>query len=737
MVGDINFNMISETMGQTYQRKIMNEHSSVCDLFSATDNIVLKLTSNRNSFMLTSNWGEAGSRPCYEPNRNTPEPSITYVKLKDVFNSNQERLDMQAKEAYKKRNRVHLKIYYNDEVNEFKVSRDVTLKEMAKQAVDEFKIENVEDGCYRLREYQSYYNTEGRTFPDDTKTLEELRFFGSKSLLLEIKKPEEEFEAFDPNKMTLKIAYFNEETGEWEEPAKIRVIKTAKVSQLKEVLEENFGIPVDEQLICKKDYNVFNAQVLSKENKDLRFNYRIQEGHTLWLERKHPDADEDTYEYSYVSRMRSPHPEGTIFPKAFQEITEEKNKVVVKFTDPDGKDAKWSITARKDNTLGELKSMIAEKLQIGVDTFKIMKLSLRSELKVLTYTLAQYNISSNIPLLIVSGQPLKKGEVLIQFELLVPTKFTSDVVPLFKLALPETMLISDVKQRVVDEYQATKARIASEKQVPEETNEEKKDPETEKDKESSEDSHDPLDSSVEEETEFPDVAITNPENLRLRELFSRFPSTVLMDDEKIKNVVRSVYSTPKIAVQILPEGETETKKSKAEIVVFMQQFIPEKYELGEKFEMITTNSEDLEDFRKRITETTGVENLGLISQDRWDTTKLLSLGRTNWYKPKGWKKENGEDEEDSSDSSSDYHYTTRTNPMYRAGNNTVRKLKLRDGDLVIFTDLSVPLKELTTEEKNKLQELENSHKKKYTRRGGEEQLQIKQQDVEIDFSDSE
>jgi len=222
--------------------------------------------------------------------------------------------------------------------------------------------------------------------------------------------------------------------------------------------------------------------------------------------------------------------------------------------------------------------------------------------------------------------------------------------------------------------------------------------------------------------------MNDPARLRLREIFSRFPSNVLMDDQQIRSVIKSTYATPKIAVQILPEGETEKKTSLIEIVVFVQQFIPELYELGEKFEMIVTNNQELDEFRSQITEKTGVTNIGFVSQDRWDTTKVLSLAKANWVAPKELKKE--EDPDSDSDSDDPYRHLNK----YANQENKVRKLKLRDGDLVIFRDLKAELKELTKEELSKLQELENKNKRQGSRHG-EEQLQIKEQGIDVDLSE--
>ena len=68
-----------------------------------------------------------------------------------------------------------------------------------------------------------------------------------------------------------------------------------------------------------------------------------------------------TYEYTYVSRMRKQTLDpDTIYPKAFARITEQKNQLKVRFTDPDQKEAKHTVAAVKTETLGELTEKIAK-----------------------------------------------------------------------------------------------------------------------------------------------------------------------------------------------------------------------------------------------------------------------------------------------------------------------------------------------------------------------------------------
>jgi len=216
-----------------------------------------------------------------------------------------------------------------------------------------------------------------------------------------------------------------------------------------------------------------------------------------------------------------------------------------------------------------------------------------------------------------------------------------------------------------------------------------------------------------------DYDIGDEEHIRFRELFFKTPSAIFFDNVTIKEASRLL--SPEIAIEKIPSGEI---KVKGNLVIFIQQFFPSKYELGDVHVIATTNDEELDSLRNRITDLTGCNNVVLTLGDRWEY-KILNIYNLNSYKPKS--------EDDNEDSSEEEYLKSRgiviKNPTYH-----VRRLNLRDGEMVYFWDNKEELKNLTEEEKRSLMLKERSEKaKKSSYKDREEvSLHIKEKDVNIE-----
>jgi len=220
--------------------------------------------------------------------------------------------------------------------------------------------------------------------------------------------------------------------------------------------------------------------------------------------------------------------------------------------------------------------------------------------------------------------------------------------------------------------------------------------------------------------------IGDVDHIRLRELFCKCPSTIYMDHLTIKEASRQI-STPEIAVQKIPNGEIKVKGA---IVIFVQQFFPSRYELGEVHEIATSHEEELDSLRKRITELSGCQYVTLTLGEKWESYKLLNIPKMITFKPKIEKKK---EESDSNEDSEDEIKRRIPRHMYQNPIYTVRRLQVRDGDIVYFWDNTEELKQLTNEETRSLTLKERglkSRKNKYQDR--EESLHIKEKDVGIE-----
>jgi len=174
-----------------------------------------------------------------------------------------------------------------------------------------------------------------------------------------------------------------------------------------------------------------------------------------------------------------------------------------------------------------------------------------------------------------------------------------------------------------------------------------------------------------------------PLNLRFRSLSKEnFPEKIFMDHEFVNVFSKDNFDLPIIGVSKLPNGMVEEKLSPEFVVVFLRQFLPSKYELGDLFEVCLFLEEGLKDLREKITEITGCKNVSIAEGDRWDRIKLSSVTRMKWFKPNN----------------------TDGELLYSISN-----LNIRDGDVVLFMDDNEPIKELSEEEKRKIRIKENKH----------------------------
>jgi len=219
-------------------------------------------------------------------------------------------------------------------------------------------------------------------------------------------------------------------------------------------------------------------------------------------------------------------------------------------------------------------------------------------------------------------------------------------------------------------------------------------------------------------------SLGKPENLRIREAFMAAPSNIFPDATTVKDAVgaKAHYTSPELLVQILPEPETETKTNNDQVYLFMQQFYPDQFKLGPRFEFQTNDNEKLGSLVQRIKAQTGINNLSLHNCDGWDDIKLLSVPDLRWNDVAEETPENR-------------HMYTK---LVYAPDRTVKTWRISDGDLYLYKDASVELKQLTDEEKKAIAEEEEKKKKaravarSYAPSSREESLVIKQKDVSID-----
>jgi len=308
--------------------------------------------------------------------------------------------------------------------------------------------------------------------------------------------------------------------------------------------------------------------------------------------------------------------------------------------------------------VGELRKYVAQKLNLELDSFKLIFPPYK-ELATDALSLADYKLYSGCKIYVEKlGVPIK----FIRFE---PNNKDTQIDRLFSLTLSGKMTVKEAKIEVYNHFQKLQES---------------------------------------EETKRKDgFLLAKPENLRFRRMFMYSPDRVWTDAEHLKDLTRSYNE---IAVQNLPQGQTEIKTSIDMVIIFLQQFHPDTFTLGERVELDTRDDQSMADFKEKLTAFTGVQNLGWASADTWDGLKLLNIAQLKWY--------NGSEDD----------FQTKT----------VRSLGLSDGDLLLYKDTTIHPKQLTDDEKKQIQveeaRQEANQKSAYHRK--EEQFKITIQDVGID-----
>jgi len=376
-------------------------------------------------------------------------------------------------------------------------------------------------------------------------------------------------------------------------------------------------------------------------------------------------------------------------PLSFEEIDRVKNTSEVLFTNADEKEYKHKITVDKRITVLELKQIIEKAINLSIDEFKVYKVtgdSYKTELRTEEDKLSEHFHYPPVKLAIERGKPLRKGEIPCKWILYDLIKDSRE--DLFELALPGKLTVKEVKAELIKHWKELQANEPGKRK---------------------------------------DLLPDDPSLLRLRNLYTTSLSTIHMDHKQLKDITSRFYNYANdIFVQVLPEGKTETKTSDEIVVLVLRQFHPDRYELSPPIEFDANKDEKLGEFRDRISKLAGISpsSLALASVESCDIQKILRIPTHLKWIPRP--------DDDTEHHSKYARYSTYD--TYDT-NRLVRSLNLSDGNMLLYRDLSVPLKQLTEEEEKKIKEEEEAKRQakirqQYSSRK-EERLDIKIADVSI------
>jgi hypothetical protein len=307
----------------------------------------------------------------------------------------------------------------------------------------------------------------------------------------------------------------------------------------------------------------------------------------------------------------------------------------VKYNLPGKEDADQKISVDKNITLKEFKEKISPVVGLHVDDFKVKRSSGTHLYELITESdsLADCNIRDGMALTIEKGRPLKEGESNYQFEFFDLSKDAENFVDLFEIPVHEEILIADLKKLI--------APMLVEK----------------------------------------NIQVSDPSHIRLRDVsssqYSRRVGKAFPDAVTLKKATMYIYSK-RIAVQVLSEPET-VQDGEKDLVIFVQHFSNDKFELSKKEDFVINEDASLEEFREKLGAKYGIEpqHVSVVKVDNYysfyDDPDLLDVPDMKWDKP---------------------------TVLYSTKNTVGDTMMMRNGNLVIIRDNSVPLKELTDKEKD-------------------------------------
>eukprot|EP01123_Difflugia_compressa_P011954 TRINITY_DN4952_c0_g1_i1.p1 TRINITY_DN4952_c0_g1~~TRINITY_DN4952_c0_g1_i1.p1 ORF type:complete len:1123 (+),score=226.28 TRINITY_DN4952_c0_g1_i1:470-3370(+) len=617
----------------------------------------------------------------YNPVRNEVEPSKDNIpeSVKILIEEENRLEEEKEQEKERQRSMSTIKIYYKEHIFESQFERTTKMQTVKEEAAKHFKIEHLLPNNLRLRDFQSYNLIPKDPITDEQleKTIEEVTYpysaYQAKCFWVETKKEDAVFIKYDRMDTILKVVFYDVSTNSWSPIEFYWFNPRLKLFDIK-------------SLFASERYNNKHRPeelVIVKEEYIGRA--KILENNELDLNRS------DLFDGHKI--FVEPRMEDGKEPRSIDEIDRVKNAIEISYSNADEKEFKHKLTVDKRITLLALKQIIEKEINLSIDEFKIYRVvgeNYKTELRNEDEKLFDCFLYNNSKLSVERGKPLRQGEVICKCILYDLEKDKRDF--LFEIPLPGKLTIFEVKTEIVKHWNQTQSNEATKRKD--------------------------------------DLTIPNdPSRLRIRNVYDTRISTIHADSKLLKDVSGKFYGyNTDLYIQVLPEGRTETKRSDDTVIIILRQFHPESYDLGPCWEFDANKDEKLGDFRDRIAKEANINpsTLSFAMADMGDLNHILRIPDLNWH-PKL------EEEPQQEKKSRYYHYYQDIYDPDRF----VRSLNLFEGDILLYRDTSIPLKQLSEQEITKIKEVESKARQAkmkasttyYHRK--EERLDIKVAEVSI------
>lgn len=389
--------------------------------YNFNDSNVSEISSKdlKKAYGETSSWGSSSS--AYLLMYRKVDYGKNVIKIsnedmsKDVLASLEEQKKKTIEDEILRREelkKIVIRVKYNKEVRDVSIKNDEKIRTLK---IASMSTHGILTGQENVRVREIDYNNSMTAVLSDEGTIYSSSLYHTKKIALEVKLDNEDFEDYDPNKISLKVVpwrmYPDTETSLEdivENPQIVKFSKFGKVRDLIDLLCEKFEIPIGNLKVFKKGIYTYRY-VLEMINFQSLNNERITNiglyDNTLLLIEMLEDKTKKS---------------------KWQEVFElESAKCVIQLTTSydyyNPNPNTYQVSIQPSKTIGELKTIISSKVNIPEENLILRFSSNLTEIKDLTQTIKQ-GISSNTNLSYSYGMPLQKNQIRVTFLLAEPSK---------------------------------------------------------------------------------------------------------------------------------------------------------------------------------------------------------------------------------------------------------------------------------------------------------------------------
>lgn len=209
-------------------------------------------------------------------------------QIKQLMEKENDYFKRKQDEKKRKRESIDVHAFFQGTEQTFSFHQSTTLKAIKQEIAKGFGVADAyPDNCIRLRHYQAYNEVPVEPIEDQylEKTLEDLRVFSSKSVLLEVKKKEEEFPVYNPQEVMLRVVKYDSRSHKFEPAVNVFLDRKTTLAELKELCKTKFGIPASEMRVVIESRTFGStSKVLEGEAGSLIKDHYVAEAQKIYIE---------------------------------------------------------------------------------------------------------------------------------------------------------------------------------------------------------------------------------------------------------------------------------------------------------------------------------------------------------------------------------------------------------------------------------------------------------------------